>query len=66
MHIRLWNRYAFAGDVFLADPTPRNEGIAISTYAEFARASCPKEADELINILCRRLAEIEEQQRNAA
>lgn len=66
MSPRLWSRYREAMEAFTADPTPRNEGIVIARYAEFAREACPDDAAELISLLCRTTAEYVADWRRAA
>jgi hypothetical protein len=56
MEARLWNRYALALEAFKADPSPRNEGVVLQAYAEFARTACPEQADDLISLATRHLA----------
>lgn len=53
---RLWTRFALALERFHADPSPRNEGVVVQRYSDFARSFCPEQADELISLLIRHLA----------
>lgn len=63
---RMLSNYLDAREVFLADPSPQNEGIVIQAYAEFARCFAPDQAAELISLCCRHFARYVEDRRQAA
>lgn len=63
---RALSDYLYARELFLADPSPRNEGIVIQAYAEFARCFAPDQAAELISLCCRHFARYIDDRRHAA
>jgi hypothetical protein len=54
---RLWSAYQLAWEHFEADPSLKNEAAVVATYAEWCRAFCPENADNLITLLHRRIAD---------
>jgi hypothetical protein len=54
---RLWSRYVSARAAFERDPSPRNEGAVVASYADGVRCLCPDSA-HCLTLLCRNLANL--------
>ena len=52
----LWEAYTRAVVAFQERPSFEREGVLIASYAEWARALYPAQADELITDFCKNVA----------